>query len=257
VKILGVRIDNLTKKEILEKIEFFLNDEKPGTISAEKVRGKLHQIATVNPEFILRAQKDEAFKNILNKSDLNVADGVGVWYAFLRHLKYLQDRIAGVDLMQEILQIADEKKLSVFLAIHKNGLSSFVEIRNVLHKKYPNIEIFGEDADPRKNKKILAKINHDLVFCNFGFPEQEKFINLLKNRQNSSLRLTGSQGKIRIAMGVGGSFDFLTGKISRAPLWMQKIGLEWLWRFVQEPRYRFKRVLNAVFVFPVRILFNR
>lgn len=245
MKILGVRIDNFSKKEILEKIEFFLTEEK------------FHQIATVNPEFILRAKKDSEFKSILNKTDLNVADGVGIWYAFLRYSNKLNDRIAGVDLMQKILQIADEKKLSLFLAIHKNGLSSFEEIKKVLNERYPNIEVFGGDIDSRKNKKIIPVVNQDLVLCNFGFPVQEKFINLLKNKQNSSLQLSGCRGKIRLAMGVGGSFDFVTGKISRAPHWMQKIGLEWLWRFAQEPRYRFKRIINAVVVFPIRILFNK
>jgi N-acetylglucosaminyldiphosphoundecaprenol N-acetyl-beta-D-mannosaminyltransferase len=245
MKILDVRIDNFSKKEILEKIEFFLNEEK------------IHQIATVNPEFILRAQKDSEFKNVLNKSDLNVADGVGIWYAFLKHFKYLENRTAGIDLMHEILQIADRKKLSVFLAITKNGLSSFEEIKKNLHKRYPHIEISGQDLDPRKSKKMLTEIGHSIVFCNFGFPMQEKFINLLKNKQNLSLQLTGCQGKIRIAMGVGGSFDFVTGKISRAPHWMQKIGLEWLWRFALEPGYRFKRIINAVIVFPIKIILSK
>jgi len=245
MQILGIRIDNFSKKEILEKIEFFLNEEK------------LHQIATVNPEFILRAQKDSEFKSILNKTDLNVADGAGISYAFLRNGAHLENRIAGIDLMQEILQIADEKRLSLFLAIHRGGLSRFAEIKKTLNEKYPNIEIAGADVDPRKSKKMLAQIDHTLVFCNFGFPAQEKFINLLKNRQDASLQLKGSQGKIKIAMGVGGSFDFVTGKIQRAPLWMQQIGLEWLWRFIQEPRYRFKRIIRAVIVFPISILFNK
>jgi len=257
MNILGVRIDNFSKKEILEKIEFFLNEEN------------FHHIATVNPEFVLRAQEDSEFKNILNKTDLNVADGVGISYAFLRYGQRLEGRIAGVDLMQEILQTADQKKMSLFLAIHQNGLSCFAEIKKALNEKYPNIEIAGADIDPRKSKKMLTEIlnqvqddkeknrDADILFCNFGFPAQEKFINSLKNKQNASLQLKGSQGKIRIAMGVGGSFDFVTGKVQRAPLWMQKIGLEWLWRFMQEPGYRFKRIINAVIIFPIRILFNR
>jgi len=244
VNILGVRIDNLNKKEILEKIEFFLTEET------------FHHIATVNPEFILRAQRDLGFKSILNNSDLNVADGVGIWYAFLRNFAYLKNRMAGVDLMEEVLKIANEKNETIFLAIHRNGLSLFEEIKGVLNEKYPNLIVDGMNIDPRKNKKILARINHAIVFCNFGFPEQEKFINLLKKKHNSDLRLSGYQGKIRLAMGVGGSFDFITKKIRRAPRWMQKIGLEWLWRFILEPRYRVKRIFNAVVVFPIKIIFK-
>ncbi|EKE19814.1 MAG: hypothetical protein ACD_8C00101G0007 [uncultured bacterium] len=245
MEILGVRIDNLSKKEILEKIGFFLTEDK------------FHQIATVNPEFILRARRDAEFRGILNKSDLNVADGVGVWYAFLRYGQKFENRIPGVDLMQEILEIANRRSLSIFLAIHENGLSSFEEIKEVLREKYPNIKIHGKNIDPRKSKKIMNDVDGDIVFCNFGFPMQEKFINLLKNKQNSSLQLMGSRGKIRLAMGVGGSFDFITGKIKRAPFRMRKLGLEWLWRLFQEPTYRFKRIFNAVIIFPIRILFNK
>ena len=99
MNILGVRIDNLSKKEVLEKIEYFLSD------------GRFHQIVTVNTEFILQAQKDEDFKSILNTTDLNIADGVGIWFAFLRFGKLLKARIAGVDLMYEILRIVNEKRL--------------------------------------------------------------------------------------------------------------------------------------------------
>lgn len=244
MQILGVRIDNLSRQEILEKIGFFLNEEKPGTISGEKVRGKFHQIATVNPEFILKAQKDADFKNILNKCALNIADGIGIKYAFLRHGAWLRERIAGADLMEEILQIANEKKSALFLAIHPAGLSSYKEIRRVLNKKYPDIQITGAEIDPKKNKRWPAVSGCQLVFCNFGFPQQEKFINCVKN------------DTIRLAMGVGGAFDFVTGKVQRAPVWMRKIGLEWLWRLILEPRYRIKRIFNAIAVFPIKIIFS-
>lgn len=245
MKILGVRIDNLSREEILEKIEFFFDE------------AKFHQIATVNPEFVLRAQRDLEFKNILNRTDLNVADGVGLCYAFIRFGQKLKQRLAGVDLMQEVLKLANEKKLTVFLAIHRNGLSSFREIKAALNEKYPNVQIAGQDVDPRKSKQLLNVIDSSVVFCNFGFPAQEKFLNLLKNKGFSGLQSTPYQGKIRLAMGVGGSFDFVTGKIKRAPKWMQRAGLEWLWRFVQEPRYRFRRIINAVIIFPIRVLINK
>ncbi len=232
MEILGVRIDNITRQEVLERIEFFLSEEK------------FHQIATVNPEFILRADRDEEFKNILNGCALCLADGVGIWYAFIRNFGYLKARVAGADLLNEILEIANDKKLSIYLAITTRGLSSYKEIRKILREKYPNIEIAGADLDPKKDKKWPKIITQQIVFCNFGFPKQEKFLNLIKN------------DTIRLAMGVGGSFDFVTVKIQRAPLWMRKVGLEWLWRLKLEPRYRFRRIINAVVVFPVRILFN-
>ena len=120
--ILGVKIDNLSKKEILEKIEYFLNEPK------------FHQIATVNPEFILEAQKNEQFKNILNSCDLNIADGIGIWFAFLRFGKYLKSRITGADLMLEILKMANDRRLGIFLACRKDGLSSFEETKKSINK---------------------------------------------------------------------------------------------------------------------------
>ena len=233
MNILGVRIDNLSKKDVLGKIEPFLSD------------GKFHQIATVNPEFILEAQKNAEFKNILNNSDLNVADGVGIWFAFLRFGKLLKARIAGVDLMHDILKMADEKKLSVFLVANKNGLSSWEETRNVISKKYPNIEFSGADLDSLNFSEYqISNTRYQILFCNFGAPYQEKFINSLKN------------DIIVVAMGVGGSFDFITGKAKRAPKGMRIFGLEWLWRLILQPK-RIKRIINAIIIFPIKVLFNK
>lgn len=231
MNILGVRIDNFSKKEILEKIEEFLVD------------GKFHQIVTVNPEFILEAQKDDQFKNILNNSDLSVADGVGICFAFFRFGKLLKARIAGANLMQNILEMANEKKLSVFLAVNKNGLSLYEEIQAVLSKKYPSIKLNGANIDP-KNCPMSHVTCSNILLCNFGAPYQEKFINSLKD------------AKIGIAMGVGGSFDYVTSKTKRAPKIMRIFGLEWLWRLISQPK-RIKRIINAVIIFPIKILFSK
>jgi len=233
MEILGVKIDNLSRKEVLEKVELFLHEDK------------FHQIATVNAEFILKAQKDGDFKNILNNCDLNVADTISIRYAFLRFGKYLKTRFAGADLMQEILKIANEKKLSVFLAISKNGLSSYEEIRNVLSLKYPNIEFGGANLDPLSFSSYdIQNTKYEILFCNFGAPFQEKFINSVKD------------AKISVAMGIGGSFDFITGKVKRAPKIMRYFGLEWLWRLILQPN-RWRRIWNAVIVFPIKVLINK
>jgi len=270
--ILNIRVDNLSQKEILEKVENFL------------CRNIFHQIATVNPEFILEAQKNVEFKNILNNCDLNVADGFGIKLAFWRYGRHLKTRMAGADLMLEILKIAQEKNLKIFLAANKDGLSNFEETKKAILKIYPNLEITGADLEKNKkqvqvsrlNLEVLEKLNAntkqelkkdfaelinsseingsgetpepaDIIFCNFGAPYQEKFLHSLKNAKDS---------KIKLAMGVGGSFDFLTGKIKRAPVFIRKIGLEWLWRFILEPKYRLKRIWNATAVFTIKIIFN-
>lgn len=231
--IFDVRIDNLTKDEIILKIKGYLNEPK------------FHQIATVNAEFILQAQKDNDFKNILNTCDLNVADTISIRYAFLRYGKWLKARIAGADLMHEILKIANEKKLSVFLAVSKNGLSSYGEIKNKLLQLYPNVSFSGADIDNQNffSYQMPNAMCH-ILFCNFGAPRQEKFINCVKN------------DILGVAMGIGGSFDYITGKIKRAPKIMRYFGLEWLWRLILQPK-RWKRIWNAVIIFPIRIIFNK
>lgn len=257
MNILGVKIDNLSREEILEKIEGFLSGNKPCTIYAEnnkfnhnmeeKVRGRFHQIATVNPEFILHAQKDEDFKNILNNCDLNVADGAGINFAFWRHSQKLKARIAGVDLMEEILKIVSINNYKIFLAAGKWGLSTWEETRDAILKIYPNLKINGVNIDKNSSGYGLRVTDYDIVFCNFGAPFQEKFLHSLKTLNNSKIRLT---------MGVGGSFDYLTGKIKRAPQWMRQFGLEWLFRLISKPRYRIKRIFNAVVIFPIKIILD-
>lgn len=228
MQILGIRIDNLTKKEILTKITGFLNEKK------------FHQIATINPEFILEAQENVEFKNVLNNCTLNIADGFGIKLAFWRFSKHLKCRIAGADLLREILIIANKKKLRLFLAINKDGLSSFEEIKKNILNIYPQLEINGGDFE--KNNLNYIQPIYNILLCNFGAPYQEMFLNIQKD------------AIISLAMGVGGSFDFMTGKIRRAPVFMQRIGLEWLWRLIYQPK-RLPRILHATILFPLKILF--
>lgn len=231
MEILGVKIDNLSKTEILKKAEGFLCEDK------------FHMVSAVNPELVLQAQKDEEFKNILNHADLKIADGTGIWFAFLWHLRFLKCKMAGIELMLEILKLAEKNDLPVFLVNYAGALSGWKETRDAILRNHPGLKIGGIDLDTKFSNEFHA--TSSIVFCNFGAPYQEKFLNSVKN------------DKIRLAMGVGGSFDFLTGKRKRAPKVVQKIGLEWLWRFVQEPKYRAKRIWNAVIIFPIKVLINK
>jgi N-acetylglucosaminyldiphosphoundecaprenol N-acetyl-beta-D-mannosaminyltransferase len=160
--------------------------------------------------------------------------------------------------MMEILHLAEKKNIPVFLAARKDGLSTWQETKEAILKKYPKLSILGKNifchprvgGDPVSGLEVfsldyrLHGNDNFIVFCNFGAPHQELFLNSLKN------------DNIRIAMGVGGSFDFLTGKMKRAPVFMRRIGLEWLWRLLQQPQKRWKRIWNAVVVFPVKVIFG-
>lgn len=229
-EILGVKVDNFSRQEILEKVEIFL------------LGNSFRQIATVNPEFILQAGEDAEFKNILNSCDLNIADGFGIKLAFWKYGKKLKCRMAGIDLMEEILRRASDKNLKIFLAANSRGLSGWELTRDAIHATYPSLIIKGENLDIHNTTYIIPDTN--IVFCNFGAPNQEKFLNNLKS------------DKIKLAMGVGGSFDYLTGKIPRAPKFMRQIGLEWLFRLFVQPN-RWKRIWNAVIIFPIKVIFNK
>lgn len=233
--ILGVKIDNLEKEEIIARLNDFLKEDR------------FHQIATVNPEFILTAEKDQDFQVVLNECDLRVADGFGLRLAFWKGGEKLKCRLAGADLMAEILKLAEEKNLGVFLAANQDGLSGWQETRDAILKKHPELKIGGMDLNRKMPADTELKIeNYEVVFCNFGAPFQEKFLHSLKTEKG---------GKIRLAMGVGGSFDYWTGKVRRAPKILQKLGLEWLWRLIRQPR-RWKKIWNAVIVFAWKIIFK-
>ncbi len=229
MEVLGVTIDNLTREEVLKRIETYLNEPL------------FHQIATINPEFLLEAEKNSQFHSVLQNCDLRVADGFGIVLAGLFQGKYIT-RFPGADLLEELLKSANKEKLEIYLAVRKNGLSTFDEVRGAILKRFPHIKISGENIDPNQAYNI-RDTKYDILFCNFGAPEQEMFLSNFRN-----------QSSIRLAMGVGGSFDYLTGKQTRSPRWLRAIGLEWLWRLLLQPR-RWKRIWNATILFPFHIFF--
>lgn len=233
-KILGVKIDEFSFSEVMKKITSFLNENK------------IHQIATVNPEFIMTAQKDVAFKNILNSTDLNIPDGFGLQCAAFYKRKKIGKRLTGVDLTWEIAKLAQEKGYSVFLLGGKPGVAEMTA--NRLRYLYRNLKIAGTYAGSPDEEGIIERINSsnaDILLVAFGAPKQEKFIHENKNEL-----------KCKVAMGVGGTFDYISEIVQRAPKWMQTLGLEWLYRLIRQPS-RIKRIYTAVIKFPLTVIFSR
>ncbi len=232
MRILDIPIAMGSREVILAQVKRFLTEPR------------FHRIATVNPEFLVMAGHDEAFKQSLLSADLCVADGTGIVLAGLFKGKNVT-RFPGADLLHEILTIAERDGHPIFLAIKKDGLSSYQEIRQSLLKRYPKLSVAGVEVimtEPWEHYQLKA-ISYKLVLCNFGASAQELFL--------ESLRV--NLGNIRLAIGVGGSFDFLTGKQKRAPSWLRTLGLEWLWRLILQPR-RWRRIWNAVVIFPLKVL---
>lgn len=235
ISILGVNISTLNKKEILEKIKRFLKD------------GKQHQVVTPNPEFLLSAKKDEEFFYILNNADLAIPDGIGLKFAGWAMGKNIH-RFAGADLVKDILKIARENNLKIAVLNWSGGLSNSADIESAIKRDYSELQLLTLDIgrEPRitnNESRIINDFQPDILFCTLGAPWQEKLI--YHNLKNLS--------SVKLAIGIGGAFDFLTGKIKRAPGLMRRLGLEWLWRLFKQPR-RWKRICNAVIAFPALFL---
>lgn len=245
MQVLGVPINNLSRSEVLNQVQTWLEGNT------------FHRIATVNPEFLLLAEKNQSFKQSLLAADLRIADGVGLHLPFWLAGEKLIGHYPGVDLMHAIFELAEAKGYGVALALHEHGLSTPIQVLACLKEKYPQLSVsvfpaqagiqsldFREDGnDTQASSSKLQVPSFEILFCNFGAPTQELYLESLRNKKTS----------IKLAIGVGGAFDFLTGAVPRAPKVLRNLGLEWLWRLLQQPS-RFKRIWNAVIVFPTKVL---
>ena len=262
INILGIKINQITFQEVFDKIDFFLESNNG------------HYITTVNPEMIVTAQKDENFKDILNKADISVPDGIGILWAskflsskdcytvtllklFISGLslifypKYcrqiLPERISGADLIYKICQKFQNSNYSIFFLGAENNVAK--KTAQKLKEKFPNLKIAGTNSSviaKRDDDKIIQEINQakpNILFIAFGAPKQEKWI--AENLEKIP--------SVKLAIGVGGTFDFISGKTKRSPKFIQKIGLEWLWRFILQP-WRAKRIFMATAVFVWKVL---
>lgn len=228
---MGVRIDPLTMAETVAATEQFVLDKKP-----------LHLMG-VNADKLNQCATDEAIKKIVNESEIINADGASVVLA-ARYLGYsVPERVAGIDLMQELLRLANEKGYSVYFFGAKEEVLS--DMLANFKKDYPNLRVVGHRngyfsaEEEEAIQEDIREKNPDFVFVGITSPKKEYLIQkFMDNGVNS------------VFMGVGGSFDVLSGHIKRAPMWMQKANLEWLFRVANEPKRLFKRyfVGNATFI---------
>lgn len=224
LKILGVTITNEKKEKVLEYL--FERIKKPGAKTF---------IVTPNPEMLVYATKHLAYRNKLNSSTIAIPDGIGLFLASLITGNPLRARIPGVDFIEDICNASVDKPLSIgFLGGRKSVAKQTAER---LLEKYPHLTIvFAGSEWPTQDR--LKTI--DVLFVAYGVPKQEDWIyeNLDKL-------------PVKAAMGVGGSFDFLSGQVARAPHLLRQIGLEWFYRLVTQP-WRWKRQLALIeFIFLV------
>lgn len=236
--ILNTPVHRVSKADVLALVRGWLND---GT--------RLHQIATTNPEFVMLAQRDPDFRHILRQADLCIPDGVGLLYAARWLGTPLIERVPGSELVHDLAALAAAEGKRLFLLGAAPGVAE--EAAAIFQSRSPALQIAGTFAGspaPAENDAIVARINAsqaDLLFVAYGAPNQDKWI--ARNRDKLP--------SVRVAIGVGGSLDFVTGRASRAPRWVQNLGLEWLHRLIKEP-WRWRRML-ALPHFALHVLLSR
>lgn len=203
-------------------------------------------VVTANPEIVEYANEHKDYKDIIISADYITPDGVGIIMASKWLNQPLQERITGFDLMNELFRVADEKALKVYLLGAEESVIEAAALK--VKELYPGLELVGYnhgyiDIKDDTLPKSIAELEPDIILTALGFPRQEKWVSRHYALFNKGL-----------FMGVGGSFDVLAGKVNRAPVFWQKMRLEWLYRLIQQPS-RWKRMLALPrFVLKVRRL---
>ncbi len=232
VEILGVPVAALTMREAVEQAECWM-DERRGAL-----------IATANAEMIMNATRDEELFEILRSADLVVPDGAGtVWAA--RHLGYeMPERVAGYDLSQELLRRAPQKNRRVFFFGSAPGVAE--KAKQKAEELYPGISVvgvrngyFSSEEEPEIIQEI-REAHPDLLLVALGVPKQEKWLKKHKEALD-----------VPVSIGVGGTLDVMAGTMRRAPVWMQKAKLEWLFRALLQPKRAGRLLALPKFVFRV------
>ena len=220
VAVLGVPFDNVTMREAMELIEEKIDEQG------------FHQVATANVDFVVHAMDDQVLQEVLCSCDLIVPDGMPiVWASRLMGCK-LKERVSGIDMVPLLAELAARRGWGMFL-LGASEASSHAAAE-ALTNRFPKLRIVGRycprvsDLADMDHEEILSRIEmaqpHILLVA-MGHPKQERWLAMHRDRL-----------RVPLCMGVGASLDFLAGAVVRAPIWMQRTGLEWLYRAAQEPR---------------------
>lgn len=233
--LLNTYVNNVTLEETVECIEKLIIEKKKS------------YIVPINVDVVMKIEKDKYLKEIADNADMVLVDGQPLVWVSKWHKKPVKAKISGSDLVPYLCKVAAKKNYSIFIIGGKEGIAE--KAANKIRMDLPEINIVGTYAPPfgfEKNEEELAKINKmisdvhpDLLITCFGCPKQEKFIYENYQKYNALVSICA-----------GATVDFLAGNVKRAPKWMSDHGLEWLYRFFQEPKRLFKRY----FIDDVKIL---
>lgn len=232
VEILGIRINKVDMAGAVDYIDNLIQNNVKS------------MVVTPNSEMIVLARKDQELADVLNKADLSVPDGAGVVLASKLLNNPVPERVAGFDLMKETFKLANKRGYSIYLLGGEPGVVDLAS-KKIL-EDYPELKIIGTHHGflaGGLEEEVFAELNKikpDILYVGMGVPLQEKFLN--KNLDKIDVKL---------AMAIGGSFDVLAEKVKRAPLWMQRLNLEWFYRLLQEPARIVRMMALPVFVYLV------
>ncbi len=226
IPFLNTYVDNLTAIEAKNVVDQMINE--PGT----------HYVVTPNSDIVIKMQDDPELKEICDHADLILTDGQIVVNLSRRTLYPIKERVCMTDFVWDVCDLADSKGYKLFLFGGKEDVLEKATAR--IREKYPKLNIVDSYSPPfgfESNEEQLNDANDrikrsraDILLVFLGCPKQEKFIAKNKDKYEVPISIT-----------MGGCVDFIAGDVSRAPLWMQKVGLEWFYRFLQEPKRLFKR----------------
>lgn len=244
IKVANVRIDTFTKSIVIKKIK-----------DALQTSNSFKSIHTLNPEILMQAYRMPHYARILNEGDINVVDGIGLKIALQLKTKGFFNRICGADLIYDLANFAENHNRSILLL---GGLPNRLEkAKDKLQNIYPKLNVVSFSPtfntslpllEQREIETLIQTYRPGVIAVFLGAPRQEMWIS--QNREFLS------QNDVRIAAGLGGTVDFLSGEIIRAPKWVQLIGLEWAFRLVQEPR-RIRRQISNLPEFAYRAVFKK
>ena len=226
IKLLNTYVNNVSMQETTDAIEALIHADKKSYVVA------------VNVDVIMKIEQDTLLKELTDKADMVLVDGKPLIWISKIHKKPIKAKISGSDLVPRLCEISAKKGYTMFILGGMDGIAEKAKKR--LEKKLPGIKIVGTYAPPfgfEKDEQELAKINNmiseahpELLITCFGCPKQEKFIYNNIDKYDA-----------KVSVCAGATVDFLAGNVKRAPKWMSEHGLEWFYRFLQEPKRMFKR----------------
>jgi N-acetylglucosaminyldiphosphoundecaprenol N-acetyl-beta-D-mannosaminyltransferase len=232
IDILGVGVHDCDEECAARAVAAFLRAEPP----------RLHQVCTVNPEFVMEARRNPAFRRLLNSADLATPDGAGIIAAGKLLRRPFAGRATGVALVERLAAMSAQNGWLLFLLGAAPGVAD--EAARVLARRHPGMRIAGTyPGSPRPEdwheiKRLLDGARPDVLLVAYGAPRQDLWIAEHRGEM---------PGSIRVAMGVGGVFDYLSGRVKLAPAPVRRMGMEWLYRLATQP-WRWRRILR-VFAF--------